>query len=80
MTSIADTAVGRLTVTIGTDFSSASWIGQVTTTGATAVVKMTQRGHEGPRRDGHPGGGIRAATTLADPGTGYDWAFFGDFA
>jgi hypothetical protein len=78
VTSITDTAVGRLTVTIGTDFSSASWVGTVTTTGATAVCDMT---HLVTKAAGTVIlEALSATTTLADPGTGYDWAFYGDFA
>jgi hypothetical protein len=78
VTSITDTAIGRLTVTIGTDFSTANWTGQVNTTGLTAAVKMTQLVTKAA-------GTVilesaSAATTLADPGVGWDWAFFGDFA
>lgn len=78
VTSITDTATGRLTVTIGTDFSSASFVGQVTGTAATATLKMyglvTKAAGTVILESG------TAATTLADVGIGYDWCFYGDFA
>jgi len=76
MTSITDTATGRLTVTIATDFSSANWIGVLTCGCATNANRMTSTVTKAA-------GSVileasSAATTLADPGTGWDWAFFGD--
>lgn len=76
MTSITDTATGRLTVTIATDFSSASWVGLATPGCATNANRMISTVSKAA-------GSViletsSAATTLADPGTGWDWAFFGD--
>lgn len=76
VTSITDTAVGRLTVTIGTDFSSANWSGNCNTVNATATLKMLGLVSKAA-------GSVilecgTAAATLADPGTGFDWQFFGD--
>lgn len=76
MTSITDTATGRLTVTIGNDFSSAAWVGVLGAGIATTAARIT-------------GTVTKAAGTViieaddaadaaADPGTGWDWAFFGD--
>jgi hypothetical protein len=76
MTSITDTAQGRLTVTIGTDFSSASWVGVLGATITSLACRVT-------------GCTAKAAGTVIieaddaadasqDPGTGWDWCFFGD--
>jgi hypothetical protein len=80
MTSITDTAVGRLTITIGTDFSSANWAGMTngihtTTTRVRPTGIMTKAAGtaiiESVSAIGTPG-------TLADPEVGWDWALFGD--
>jgi hypothetical protein len=76
ITSITDTATGRLTVTIATDFSSANWAGTVTCTCATNANRMASMVSKAA-------GTVilessSAATTLADPGVGWDWAFYGD--
>ena len=75
-TSITDTAAGRLTVTIGNDFSSANWCGTCTPTCATNANRMTALVTKAA-------GSVilessSATTTLADPGTGWDWQFTGD--
>lgn len=76
VTSITDTATGRLTVTIANDFSSANWCGSVTCTCATNANRITSLVSKAA-------GSVileasSAATTLADPGTGWDWQFVGD--
>lgn len=75
-TSITDTAVGRLTVTIATDFSAATWTGVCCTTNATNSNRMCDLVTKAA-------GSVilesaSATTTLADPGTGWEWAFYGD--
>lgn len=76
VTSITDTAVGRLTVTIGVDFSSANWSGNAGSTNATAALKIaglvTKAAGSVIVETG------TAAATLADPGTGWEWQFVGD--
>lgn len=76
VTSITDTATGRLTVTIGNDFSSANWCGVLGGTCATNANRLWSLVSKAA-------GSVileasSATTTLADPGTGWDWAFFGD--
>lgn len=76
VTSITDTATGRLTVTIATDFSSANWAGVATANCATNANRMCSLVSKAA-------GTVilessSATTTLADPGVGWDWAFFGD--
>jgi len=75
-TSITDTALGRLTVTIGNDFSSANWCGTCTPTNTTNANRMCSLVTKAV-------GSViletsSAATTLADPGVGWDWQFTGD--
>jgi hypothetical protein len=76
VTSITDTATGRLTVTIATDFSSAHWAGVASANCATNANRMCSLVSKAA-------GTVilessSAATTLSDPGVGWDWAFFGD--
>lgn len=76
MTSITDTATGRLTVTIATDFSSSAWVGVAMCGCATNANRMTSSVSKAA-------GSVileasSATATLADPGTGWDWVFFGD--
>ncbi len=76
VTSITDTATGRLTVTIGVDFSSANWCGTCTCTCLTNANRMTSLVTKAA-------GSVileasSATTTLADPGVGWDWQFSGD--
>lgn len=78
VTSIADTAVGRLTVTIGTDFSSAQWTGQVASLNTTAALKIMGLVTKAAGSVILEAG--TASATLADVVTGFDWAFYGDFA
>jgi hypothetical protein len=78
VTSIADTGVGRMTVTIATDFSSANWCAQV------AVFQNTTSADEGianidSKAAGTMEAGCRIATPVfADPPIGYDVCGFGD--
>ena len=76
MTSITDTATGRLTVTIATDFSSAAWVGVLGVGIATTAARITGTVSKAA-------GTViiesdDAGDTAADPGIGWDWAFFGD--
>lgn len=77
MTSITDTGVGILTVTIATDFSSASWIAlaQQTQSAATTCMMVNSRTKAAGTVildcDDNAG-------TAADPGVGYNWVFYGD--
>lgn len=76
VTSIADTGGGRLTVTIGTDFSSTDWAGTATATcvnNANRMVSLVSKAAGTVELQTSS-----AATTLADPGVGWDWAFYGD--
>ena len=77
VTSIADTGVGILTVTIATDFSSASWVALCAATQSAATTCMMVNS-----RTKAAGTVILDcddnAGTAADPGVGYNWAFYGD--
>lgn len=76
VTSITDTALGRLTVTIGVDFSSANWTGTACSTNATAALKIMGLVTKAAGSVIVEAGS--AAATLADPGTGWEWQFVGD--
>jgi hypothetical protein len=75
VTSIADTDVGRVTVTIGNDFSSAMWASSVTILGGGATNTFAQFSGKGSGtfilRS------ISLADAFADP-AGYDFVGFGD--
>jgi hypothetical protein len=76
VTSITDTATGRLTVTIGNDFSSANWCGVCTptcTTNANRMACLVSKAAGSVILEASS-----ATTTLADPGVGWDWQFMGD--
>lgn len=78
VTSIADTGTGRMTVTIGTDFSSANWCCQIT------VFTTNVTGDEGiPNIDAKAAGTVEAGCRIvtpafADPNVGYDIVGYGD--
>lgn len=78
VTSIADTNVGRMTVTIATDFSSGNWCCSITT------FTTTTTGDEGiPNIDSKAAGTVEAGNRIvtpafADPNVGYDVLGFGD--
>lgn len=80
VTSIADTGTGRMTVTIGTDFSSGNWACSLTT------FTTTTTGDEGiPNIDSKAAGTVEAGNRIvtpafADPNVGYDLVGFGDHA
>lgn len=79
VTSIGDTGTGILTVNIGTDFSSASYVVVASTTeSAATVVKNVSA------RTKAAGSVIldcdNDAGTAQDPSVGYDWVMFGDQA
>lgn len=80
VTSVADTNVGRMTVTIGTDFSSANWCCQVTT------FTTATTGDEGiPNINAKAAGTVEVGNriitpALADPNVGYDCVGYGDQA
>jgi hypothetical protein len=78
VTSIADTAVGRMTVTIATDFSSANWCCIATT------FTTTTTGDEGICNiDSKAAGTVEIGNRIitpafGDPNVGYDVVGFGD--
>lgn len=76
VTSITDTAVGRLTVTIGTDFSGTAYAAAASAFVGTNDNRMCSL-------TASLAGSIiietsSAVTTLADPATGLGWVFLGD--
>jgi hypothetical protein len=80
MTSITDTATGRLTVTIGTDFSSTAWVGVACCGQATSATTIR------PMALVSKAAGtviieccsVGTTPAFADPNIGWDWVFFGD--
>jgi hypothetical protein len=80
VTSVADTAVGRMTVTIGTDFSSANWCCQV------SVFTTNVTGDEGiPNINAKAAGTVEVGNRIitpafGDPNVGYDVTGWGDQA
>lgn len=75
ITSIADTDVGRVTVTIANDFSSAQWASSVTILGGGATNTIPQISNKGS--GSFILRSISLADAFADP-AGYDFIGFGD--
>lgn len=76
MTGITDAGIGTLTVTFATDFSGATWGGAASvacSTNANRMCALVTRAAGSVNIESSS-----ATTTLADPGGGYAWAFFGD--
>ena len=80
MTSITDTATGRLTTTIGNDFSSANWIGVLGSTQATSAttIRATALVSKAAGSAIIEACSIGTTPAFADPNIGWDWAYFGD--
>lgn len=78
VTSITDSAVGDLTVTIGNDFSSANFTGIAVCT-STAVVTGQRTTTIFTKAAGSVHIGASDNSNAAgDPGVGYNWCFWGD--
>lgn len=76
VTSITDLTNARITVNIGTDFSSANWAGVVSATvtaGQQLMVGLVSKAAGSVNFEPYNDAGA-----AEDPGVGFDWAFFGD--
>jgi hypothetical protein len=74
ITSITDTATGRLTITIGTDFSSANWCAMVGTESATTVQRASAVSDTTRAAGSVEIYSVNSANNLLDPTS---WSFIG---